>query len=164
MKLLKGLFKSKAQEQQSVDELNEVFVPIRDAILDFKDDTKISWTVILPATHMMSARLRVRSIGLQSTRQIYDELVRDRNQSQKIPVSSIVEVRIPSYPPEQLAQVNILLWKIANNLIAKGFPVENVARAFTAFANMVAAKAVDELYVTMLLRETYKELQSEKFS
>ena len=153
----------KPDHRNSTDaELNAIFVPLRDRVLDFKDATKISWLVILPAMNIMSARLLVKSRGLENTRRFYAHILAQHGPGQ-VPSGAILGVTTPSSPPEHLAQANELLWKIANDLIAKGYPIEHIAQAFGGFVAMIGEKAVDALYVTTLMVETNKELQSNDF-
>jgi|ERR1700674_2093554 len=164
---LQGFFgKKKKDDRATTDaELNAIFGPLRDSIVAFKDETKISWSVILPAVQKMSTRLLVRSRGLEATRLLYSVMMDHHDRTQRIPTGAFLGVTItPESPPEHLAQTNILLSKFANDMIAKGYPIEHIAQAFGAFAIMTAEKVGDNLYATALMVETYKELQSDDFA
>jgi hypothetical protein len=144
-------------------ELNAIFVPLRDMIADFKDETRISWTVILPAVQKLSARLLVKSRGLESARRFYAKMMGEIDRTQNVPSGAFLGVQTPPSLPEHLAQVNALLWKFANDMIAKGYPIEHVAQAYGGFAIMVAEKVVDQQYATWLVIETNRELMSDDF-
>ncbi len=165
MGFLQGLFGRKPDVRNTTDaELNAIFVPLRDLIVDFKDRTKISWLVILPAVQKISARLLVKERGLESTRRLYAAMLNDIDNTQDVPSGAILDVSSPSVPPDQLAEVDALLWRFANDRIAKGVPLEHIAQAFGAFAVIVSEKVVDKLYVTFLLRRTYQILLSDDFA
>jgi hypothetical protein len=145
-------------------DLNVVFEPFRNAVLDFKDETKISWTVIAPAIQTLAARLFVKSRGLESARHLYSFIVGDIEKSESLLESAILEVQIPPSPPDHLVQVNAMLWSCANNAVAKGHPIEHVAQAFSTFSIMIAEKAIDPSYAKLMMKATYRELLLENFS
>jgi hypothetical protein len=165
MGFLRNLFgRRPVDERNTTDaQLNVILVPLRDRICDFKDETKISWTVILPAIQKISTRLFVQCRGLESMRALYTALLEEMDRVQKIPPGSIVSMNTPSSPSEHVARVNSLVWNIANDLVARGHPVEHVAQALAAFVTLSAEKIVDEMCASWLLVETYRELQSDSF-
>ena len=145
-------------------DLNIVFEPFRDAVLNFKDDTKIGWTVIAPAIQTLAARLLVKSRGLESARLLYSVMVGDIEKSESLLESVVLEIQVPPSPPNHLIQVNAMLWSYANNAVAKGHPIEHVAQAFSTFSIMIAEKAINPSYAKLMMKATYRELLQEDFS
>ena len=76
----------------------------------------------------------------------------------------------PEVSPEdlpQLANLNALLWKVANEALAKGRPVEHVAQAFSGFVGLVGSQVMEgqfgEFYAAGLLHASYRQFQSGAF-
>ena len=164
MGILQALFgRSRNYSASSGEIINAIMSPLGELVCDFKDETGICWTVIVPAVHTISARLSVQGLGLEATRDAFALNLKEREDESIIPSSAILGMTMPPHPPEQLAEVNILLWRFANDMIAKGHPVEFIAQAFGKFAIIAGKSAVDEIYVLAVMSTTCKELQSDNF-
>jgi hypothetical protein len=62
-------------------QLNAIFVPLRDRICDFKDATSMSWVFILPAVQKVSIRLFIQARGRDSTRKLLEFMIRKMEKS-----------------------------------------------------------------------------------
>lgn len=152
------------------DEVNVIFVPLRDHVCDFKDATKMSWALILPAVQKLSIRLFIRARGRESTQRLLEFMIRKMEEERGIRSSVFENFGDPEVPPEdlpKLADLNALLWAVANDAIAKGRPVEHVAQAFSGFVGLVGSRVMEgqfgEFYAAGLLHTSYKQFKAGEF-
>jgi hypothetical protein len=168
MGFLNNLFggpKKREARDTSDAELNAIFVPLRDRVCDFKDATKISWTHILSAAQKISVRLFVQARGVESARRLYAAMIHDLDSSGGAPVSAHVDYSKPPIPPEKLAELNGMLWEVANQMIAKGYPVEHIAQAFSYLVIKTAEHTAqgDTALLKSVMAETARDLQSDNY-
>ncbi len=146
------------KQEPTADELNAIFAPLRDRVADFKDETGISWTIILPAIQSIALKIILDAQGTEAARKLFSKPQLTQYVSQKIPLSAIVDLKIPDAPPEHINEVNGLIWRIATEMTSKGHSAEHISQAFSAFSLMIGAKVVDQIYASALLKSTYREL------
>jgi hypothetical protein len=95
----------------------------------------MSWTLILPAIQRIPIRLCIQAHGREFTQKLLVSMVRKMKEEHSIPVNIVRNVslfpEISSEQLPQLARLNTLLWRIADEMIAAGRPVEHVAQGFT---------------------------------
>jgi hypothetical protein len=134
---------------------------VRDRVADFKDRTKMSYSHLIPAINSVGVKLLVKSRGLESTQRLYRAMINDFDSKGGIPVGSHIGMNRPPVGPEDIAELNDMLWKNANNMIARGKPLEHVAQAYSAFAILLAERAAsgDPWMVKFLLAEAARELK-----
>jgi hypothetical protein len=156
-----GIGKKRDVRQTTDDELNAILVPLRDAVADFKDRTQISHTHILPAINAIGVKLLVQSRGLESAQRLYRAMINDLDSRGGMAVGSHIGISKPPVAPEMIAELNAMLWKIANDRIAAGKPTEHVAQAYYSLATMVAERAGngDPWLVKYLMAEAARELK-----
>jgi hypothetical protein len=165
MKFFKKLFNAdkptRTAREATDDELNAILVPLGKEVADFKDRTQLSHTHILRAVNAIGIKLLVQARGVDSVRLLYRVIIDDFDAIGGLPVASHLGIEKPSAPPELIAELNVLLWKIANDMIAKGKPVEHVAQAYTALATMVAERVTggDPWLAKYLIAEAARELR-----
>jgi hypothetical protein len=147
------------------EELDAILVPVRDQVVEFKDRTQVSYTHILPAAHDIGVRLLVQARGLESVRRLYSAMLDDMDSRGAIPVRSHLDINKPPIAPEHLAELNGMLWKVANQMIAKGHPVEHVAQAYTSFAMMVGGRIAsgDPWLVKYMMAQVFRDLSSDEY-
>jgi hypothetical protein len=168
MGLFSGLFGGGQKERDARttdEEINAILVPLGDQVADFKDRTEVSYTHILPAVNSIGVRLLVQARGLEPTRRLYAAMITDFDARGGIPVGSHIDIGKPPLAPERIAELNGMLWNIANGMIAKGHPVEHVAQAYTGFAMMIAERVAsgDPWLAKYLLARASRELHSEGY-
>jgi hypothetical protein len=153
------------------DDVNALFIPLRNRVSDFKDATNMSWALILPAIQRMSIRLFVQARGSESMLKLLECMI--RKIEEKRGIGPYVGRNITLYPdmsPEQLpqlAKLNSLLWQVANEAIANDRSVEHVARAFSGFVALIASRIdgqFEESYASELLHASYREVLSGAFN
>ncbi len=146
-------------------ELNAILAPLLNPLADFKERTLVSYTHIVPAIQKISVRLLVQARGLGSVRNLYNVMVQDLNSRGDVPVRSVLEISKPSVAPERLAELNAMLWNFANEMIARGNPVEHVAQAYGALAITLAERAGqgEDWLFKAALAETLRDLQSDTY-
>ena len=81
MGLLRSLFSRRSAPRHELpdttdDALNALFVLLRNRVCDFKDVTKMDWTLILPAIQRISIRLFIQARGHESTQKLLAATVR----------------------------------------------------------------------------------------
>jgi hypothetical protein len=76
-------------------------------------------------------------------------------------VGSHAAISKPAEAPERIAELNGMLWKIANGRIAAGKPTEHVAQAYLGLATVLAERAAngDPWLVKYLMAEAARELK-----
>lgn len=159
MRFLDRLFGQKDSEP-SDDEINKLFVPIRNAICKFKDGTNISWTIILPAAQKESLRIILHSRGISGARAFFSKQQLRQYTNDRIPMSAIISSSIPHAPEEHKKAVSDMMSEISAIMIEEGARPDNVAQALSAFALMVAENVADKMYASSILKATYDELDS----
>lgn len=164
MGFLSGVFgggKKPDVRQTTDDQLNKIMAPIREQVADFKERTKVSNTHIIPAINSVGVKLLVKSRGLESAQRLYRNIINDADSKGGIPVGSHMGLDKPPVAPEDIAELNDILWKNANNMIGGGTPLEHVAQAYTAFAMTIAESAAkgDPWLVKLLLADAARELK-----
>jgi hypothetical protein len=161
LKDLLGVGKKRDERQTTDDELNAILVPVLDQVADFKDRTKMSYTHLIPAINSVGVKLLVKSRGLGSTQRLYRAMINDFDSKGGIPVGSHIGMNKPPVAPEDVAELNDMLWKNANNMIARGKPLEHVAQAYTASAMLLAERVAngDPWMAKFLLAEAARELK-----
>ena len=175
MGLLGGLFTRRSvplrePRDTTDDALNAVFVPLRNRVCDFKDITNMSWALILPAIQRISIRLFIQAHGRQSTQQFLETMISKMGEEDGIVPNVVRNISLfPEMSSEQLpqlAKLNALLWQVADEIIASGRPVEQVAQGFSRFVALVASKDVDlfeKFYAIELVHASYREFRSGAF-
>lgn len=158
--LLGGGGKKPEDRQSTDDQLNAIMAPLRDQIADFKVRSNMSYTHIIPAINSVGVKLLVKSRGLESTQLLYRSIINNTDANGGIPVGSHMSVEKPPVLPEDIAELNDILWKNANDMIARGKPLEHVAQAYTAFAMTLAERAAqgDPWLMRLVLADSAREL------
>jgi hypothetical protein len=143
-------------------ELNAILAPLLKPLADFKEQTLVSYTHIVPAIQKISVRLLVQARGLGSVRKLYNVMVQDLDSRGGVPVRSVLEISKPPVAPERLAELNDMLWSFATGMLVKGHPVEHVAQACGALAMTLGERAGqgDNWLFKAALAETLRDLQS----
>jgi hypothetical protein len=92
-------------------------------------------------------------------------MINDLDAQGGVPVGAVLETKAPPVAPERIAALNGMLWQIANEMIAKGHPVEHVAQAYFGFATMTAERVSDGTpwLVKFMLAETSRDLKSDSY-
>jgi hypothetical protein len=175
MSLLGSLFSRRPapRRQPSVttdDAFNAVFVPLRNRVCDFKDATRMSWTLILPAIQRISIRLLMQAHGREATQNLLESMMRKMEEEHGSYPNVVRNIALyPDLSPDQLpqlAKLTKLLWQIADEMITTACPVERVAEGFSRFVALVASRTIDlfgEFYAAGLIHASYRELQSGAF-
>lgn len=144
-------------------DLDKIIQTLNTAVSTFKRETKISWSVILPAILKVSIKVNILDQGLAATRSFYDEVIDDLRGTQGAIAKGLMGMAVPPSLPEELAKTNIMLWKIVNEMLASGFLATHVVQALSRFALTNAEDKVDEIYAIALLRTAHQELQNENY-
>jgi hypothetical protein len=175
MGLLRSLFSRRSAPRHELpdttdDALNALFVLLRNRVCDFKDVTKMDWTLILPAIQRISIRLFIQARGHESTQKLLAATVRKMEEEHgfrsKVGRNISLFPEMASEQLPQLAKLNALLWQIADETVATGRPLEHVAQGFSKFVALVASRKVDllgESYGLELVHASYREFQSGAF-
>lgn len=160
-----GRAKPRDVRETTADELNVVFVPLRDKVCDFKERTDVSWVPIAEAIQLISVRLLVQARGLEGARLAYRFIVSKFDALGGVPVGAIAGCETTPIAPERLAELNGMLWDHANSMIARGKPVEHVAQAFGSCAMMIAEHAArgEDWLVKFLLAQSERALESDEY-
>jgi RNA polymerase-interacting CarD/CdnL/TRCF family regulator len=147
------------------EELNAIIAPLLNPLADFKGETGVSYTHIVPAILRISVKLLVQARGLGPVRKLYNTMAQDLDSRGGVPVRSIFEMAKPPTAPELLADLNVMLWNFANEMLGHGHPVEHVAQAYGALAVTFAERAgqSDDWLFKATLAETLRDLQSDTF-
>ena len=174
MGLLGSLFSRRPASRREppviTDEVNAVYIPLRNRVCDFKDATNMNWALILPAIQRMSIRLFIQARGRESTLKFLECMISKMEEERGTRPHVVRNITLyPDLSPEQLCQLaklNSLLWQVANETIANGHPVEYVAQAFSGFVALVASRIseqFEEFYAPELVHASYREIQSGAF-
>jgi hypothetical protein len=153
------------------DDVNAVYIALRNRIYDFKDVTNMSWALILAAIQRMSIRLFIRARGREATLKLLECVISKMEEERGVRPRAVCNItlypEVSSEQLRQLAQLNSLLRHVANETIANGHPVEHVAQAFSGFVALVGSRISDQLeefFASGLVYASYREIQSGAFN
>ena len=146
--------------EPSDEEINKIFVPLRNAICNFKDSTQMSWTIILPAAQKEALTIILHSRGISGARSFFSKPQLKQYVHDRIPMSAIIGITAPSSPDDYQKSAADLMSQLSSVLIGQGCRPEYVAQALSSFALMVAAQVVDKMYASSILKTTYDELDA----
>lgn len=165
MGIFGNFFGSKQSSEQDtvMSQLPAVESAVGHCIADFKDRTKLSYAYIFPIMQAIAVKLYVQDFGLQATRLHYEQLVKSLTADGSIREDQFKSFASPEIPPEDLphtTELNALLWKLANDLVARGIKMETVSGALVNISLRAATKSVDPYYAAGLLMTSIKELRA----
>ncbi len=144
-------------------QLPQVESAVGNCVADFKDRTKLSYALIFPIMQAVAVRLFIQDFGVEGTCIHFERLVKILTEDGTIRESQFKNFRSPEVPPEHLphtTELNAILWKLANDLVARGYLRETVASALVNISLKAATKSSFPLYSAGLLLTSLKELRS----
>jgi hypothetical protein len=151
-------------KQQSVmPQLPQVESAVGNCVADFEERTKLSSVLILPIMQAVAVRLFIQDFGVEGTRIHFERLVKILTEDGTIRESQFKNFRSPEVPPENLphtTELNAILWKLANDLVARGYLRETVASALVNISLKAASKSGFPPLAAGLLLTSLKELRS----
>jgi hypothetical protein len=167
MGFLGNLFGNKQRIVMS--QLPKVEAEVGHCVADFKDRTQLSHALIFAIMQAIAVRLYVQDIGVAKTRAHFEQLVKMITddgiigEDQYTNFSQSTNFGSPEIPPEFLphtTELNAILWKLSNDLVARGYQIETVACALETLSFKVAGKAGGPFYAVGLLMTSLKELRA----
>jgi hypothetical protein len=155
MEFFKNLFGRRREPSDA--ELNAIFVPLRDRICDFKDETGISWAVILPEIQNVAFRLMLKDGSVEAAKKVFSATSIVQHLPKNIPLSSIHGMKFSNeISVQEKESISALVSGIAHKMIGEGYPVAHVAQAFSTFAVMTAANVCDPLFAAAILMKSFR--------
>ena len=125
--------------------------------------TKLSYALIFPIMQAIAVRLYVQDFGVAGTRTHFERLVKMLTDDGTIREDQFKNFGSPEIPPQDLpdtTELNAILWKLSNDLVARGCQIETVASALVNISLKAATKSGRPLYAAGLLMTSLKELRA----
>lgn len=146
MSFLNKLF---GQRNASVDDLNAIFLPLRDSICDFKDSTNISWAAILPAAIRIGTTMLLGSRGKCWTLSYLDDHLKRLGKATTVPTSAIIDIDYIARPDQSGSAYEFITSQVGV-LSAHGFPTEYIGEALVQFS-IISAEQVSDVTMAIAL-------------
>jgi hypothetical protein len=146
--------------------IGEVETAVRNCVADFKDRTQLSNALIFPVMQALAVRLYVQELGISATSAYFENVLRTLMKDGNIKQSQIDTFASPEIPPEFLprtTELNALLWKLSNELAARGYDTSIVAGALVNISTEAAERSLGEFgsfYAAGLVLVSLKELRA----
>lgn len=134
---------------------------VTSAVANLKENTDISYVVILPSLLSIATRLRVQQQGVGATVQQLADLLAVIERKGHVPASALMGVNYPEQPLSHRAQVDEILWQLARQLSDTGHSTDSIAMTFTGLALRLAEEKVDNFYAMALLKQAHRDLSRE---
>lgn len=141
-------------------ELNAIFVPLRDRVCDFKDETGISWAAILPEIQNVALKLMLKHGGVEAARKVFSAKSIVQHLPNNIPVGSIDMRFSNQISPQEKESVSALASSIAYKMIGEGYPVAHVAQALSTFVVMTAVSVGSPFFAAAILTQSFNEMKN----
>lgn len=164
MSFFKKMFERTPPDQATEAQLNEIFVPFRDAICDFKDATKISWLAIAPQIFDFSALMFVQTRGAIATKTFLKDRFHRIDQMPGAPLSSIIDMTLPEPPADDQAAAIKIVGELVHKMLAKPYPADHVAQVLFEAGEFIAVHAGEKYLAAKLLHRTYEKLEAGDFA
>lgn len=145
-------------------QLPEVEAAIAHCIADFKKRTGLSYAHIFPIMQSIGVRLYVKDFGPQATRDHFERFVKTLTEDgTRLREDQFKNFRTPEIQPDELphtTELNAILWRLSNDLVARGCQMETVAHALINVSFISALKSNGREYGLGLLMVSLKELRA----
>jgi hypothetical protein len=144
----------------------EVESAVRSCVADFKDRTQLSYALIFPIMQAVAVRLYVQELGVSGTAAYFENVLRVHMRDRNIKQSQIDTFASPEIPPEFLprtTELNAFLWKLANELAARGYDTTIVAGALVNISMEGAERSLEHFgsfYAAGLVMVSLKALRA----
>jgi hypothetical protein len=159
-----GIFGNLFGKQRTVvPQLSQAEAAIGNCVADFKDRTKLSYVFIFSIMQALAVRLYVQEYGVVAARFHFERLVKMLTDKGTIREDQYKNFRSPEIRPQDLphtTELDAILWKLSNDLVAQGCPVHTVAAALVNISIRAAARSGDGFYAAGLLMVSLKELRA----
>jgi hypothetical protein len=112
-------------------------------------------------------RLFIQDFGTAGTRTHFERLVKTFTEDGTLKESQFNNFRTPRIPAQDLphsTELNDILWKLTDDLVARGFETETIAGALVNVSGKIAINMIEAgggLYAAGLVITSLKELRAE---
>jgi hypothetical protein len=151
------------QQATVMSQLPQVEAAVANCVADFKERTKLSYAHIFPIMQDVAVRLFVTDFGVQATRNHFEQLFKSFTDDGAAREDQYKNFGTPEIRPEELphtTELNAILWRLSNDLVARGCQMETVASALINISMKAALKSGGPLYGIGLLFSSVKRLRA----